>query len=218
MLPPRDEDGQIEGPGLLTACVPQSAAVRDDAALAEVLAQQGAAGLLPERLTADTIYGSDENVQGCAALGIKLLSPVCGVEPKKGDQARHWCSKKERERKARLAQRRAEQQTAEWRKEYAARSGIEGVHRALDATTGCKRLRVRGLRAVTVAVSLKATGWNIMAAAKIRAHRSRKAKGRAEQALRGAMGRLTTRAGRSLRRRLVKQIHFQPSGLQICSR
>jgi hypothetical protein len=218
MLPPRDADGQIEGPGLLTACVPQSAAVRDDAALSEVLVQQGAAGLLPERLTADTIYGSDDNVQGCAALGIKLLSPVCGVEPKKGDQARHWCSKEERARKARLAQRRAEQQTAEWRKEYAARSGIEGVHRALDATTGCKRLRVRGLRAVTVAVSLKATGWNIMAAAKIRAHRSRKAKVRAKQALQGAMGRLTPRAERSLRRRLVNQIHFRPSPLQFSSR
>lgn len=218
MLPPRDADGKIEGPGLLTACVPQSAAVRDDAALSEVLAQQGAAGLLPERLTADTIYGSDDNVQGCAALGIKLLSPVCGLEPKKGSQARHWCSKEECERKARLAQRRAEQQTAEWRKEYAARSGIEGVHRALDATTGCKRLRVRGLRAVTVAVSLKATGWNIMAAAKIRAHRSRKAKARAKPALRGAMGRLTTRAERSLRRRLVNQNHFQPSRLQFCSR
>jgi hypothetical protein len=205
MLPPRDEDGKIQGPGLLTACVPQSAAVRDAAALAEVLAQQGAAGLRPERLTADTIYGSDENVQGCAALGIKLLSPVCGAQPKEGGPARHWCSKKERELKARLAQRRAEQQTAEWRKEYAARSGIEGVHRALDVTTGCKRLRVRGLRAVTVAVSLKATGWNIMAATKIRAYRHRKAQARAKQARAGAMGRPKTRAERPRRQRLGQQ-------------
>jgi len=215
MLPPRDADGQIEGPGLLTACVPQSAAVRDDAALPEVLAQQRAAGLLPERLTADTIYGSDSNVQGCAALGIKLLSPVCGVEPKKGDQARHWCSKEERARKARLAQRREEQQTSEWRREYAARSGIEGVHRALDVTTGCKQLRVRGLRAVTIAVSLKATGWNIMAAAKIRAHRHRKAKARAQQARSGAIGRRKTRAKRPLRRRLASPTRFRPSRLQF---
>ena len=203
MLPPRDEEGKIEGPGLLTACVPQSAAVRDDAGLAPVIAQQQAAGLLPERWTADTIYGSDVNVQKCAALGIKLISPVGGAAPTKGDQARHRCSKKERELKARLAQRRAEQETAEWRREYAARSGIEGVHRALDVTTGCKRLRVRGQRAVTVAVTLKATGWNIMAAAKIQRYRNRKAKVRAQQALLGSMGRLKTRAQRHRRPRLV---------------
>lgn len=208
MLPPRDAEGNIEGPGLLTACVPQSAAVRDDAALPEVLAQQGAGGLLPERLTADTIYGSDDNVQGCAAVGVKLISPVGGVQPTKADAARHWCSRKERERKARLAQRRAEQETSQWRKQYAARSGIEGVHRALDVTTGCKRLRVRGLRAVTVALSLKATGWNILAAAKIRAHRNRKDKIRAEQALRGKTSRFKMRSQRLRRRRSVNSNSF----------
>jgi hypothetical protein len=181
MLPPRNEQGQIEGPGLLTACVPQSAAVRDNEALPEVLEQQRAAGLLPEQMTADTIYGSDANVQWCARLGVRLLSPVGGVEPKTEKEPRHWCSKAERERKARLAQRRAEEETPEWRREYAQRSGIEGVNRALDATTGLKQLRVRGTRAVTVAVSLKATGWNIMAAAKIRAHRNRKARRQAVQ-------------------------------------
>ncbi len=179
MLPPRDADGHLEGPGLLTACVPQSAAVRDNEALPEILAQQKAAGLLPEQMVADTLYGSDANVQQCGALGVKLLSPVGGVEPKRQGEVRHWCSRAERERKARLAQRRAEQETPEWRKEYAQRSGIEGVNRALDATTGAKQLRVRGTRAVIVAVSLKATGWNILAAAKIRARRNRKARGRA---------------------------------------
>jgi len=180
MLPPRDEEGKQEGPGLLTACVPQSAAVRDDAGLRQVLAQQKEAGLLPELLTADTIYGSDRNVRECAEVGVKLVSPVGGAEPKKEGPAKHRCSIEERALKERLAQRRAEQQTPEWRKEYAARSGIEGVNRALDATTGCKQLRVRGDRAVTVAVSLKATGWNIMAAAKIRASRNRKDKARAQ--------------------------------------
>ena len=64
-LPPRDADGKIEGPGLLTACEPQERALKE-----------------------------------------------------------------------RLAARREEQQTAEWKRPYAARSGIEGVHRALDAVTG----------------------------------------------------------------------------------
>lgn len=35
-----------------------------------------------------------------------------------------------------------------------------------------KRLRVRGARAVQMAVLLKATGWNILAAARIQAHRA----------------------------------------------
>lgn len=173
-LPPRDVDGKIEGPGLVMACVPQSAAVRDNEAMAEVLAQQKKAGLLPEQTAADTIYGSDANVQACAALGVRLVSPVGGVAPRAA-QSSHRCSPAERALKARLAERREQQQTEAWKKEYAQRSGIEGLNRALDVTTGCKELRVRGPRAVEVSVSLKVTGWNILAAAKIRGHRARRA-------------------------------------------
>ena len=208
MLPPRDENGEREGPGLLTACVPQSAAVRDDTGLRQVLAQQKAAGLLPELMTADTIYGSDRNVQECAGLGVKLVSPVGGAEPKKDGPAKHRCTIQERALKARLAQRRAEQQTPEWRKEYAARSGIEGVNRALDATTGCKQLRVRGERAVTVAVSLKATGWNIMAAAKIRTSRNRKDKARVQHSRGSQFGPTLWRHHRQQRIRLVVRRPF----------
>jgi hypothetical protein len=173
-LPPRDAEGKIEGPGLVTACVPQSAAVRDNEAMAEVLGQQQRAGLLPEQTAADTIYGSDANVQACAALGVRLLSPVGGVAPRAAP-AKHRCSAAERALKARLAERREEQQTGEWKRAYAQRSGIEGLNRALEVSTGCKELRVRGTRAVEVAVSLKVTGWNILAAAKIRGHRARRA-------------------------------------------
>lgn len=171
-LPPRDADGKREGPGLITACVPQSAAVRDNEALAEVLAQQQSAGLAPGELSADTIYGSDANVRACAALGITLISPVGGVAPKPG--ARHRGSRAEQALKERLAARRAEQETPEWQAIYRLRSGLEGVHRALDAVTGMKALRVRGARAVGMAVTLKVTGWNIRAAAQILARRARK--------------------------------------------
>ena len=176
-LPPRDAEGRIEGPGLLTACVPQSAAVRDSDALGEVLAQQQAAGLLPEQTVADTIYGSDANVSACAALGVTLLSPVGGVAPRRGGPPPvHHCTRAERELKARLAARREQQETDEWKRAYRERSGIEGINRALDATTGIKQLRVRGGRAVHMAVTLKATGWNIQAAAKTAAHRARRAR------------------------------------------
>lgn len=176
-LPSRDEQGKVEGPGLIVGCVPQSAAVRDSAALREVIAQQQAAGLLPEQTSADAIYGSDENVQECAQAGVTLISPVCGVAPSK-EAPRHNCTKQELERKARLAARRAEQETPEWKQSYAPRSGIEGLHRALDATTGMKKLRVRGARAVAVAVTLKVTGWNIRAAAKTLRQRARRARGK----------------------------------------
>ena len=172
-LPPRDVQGKIEGPGLVVACVPQSAAVRDNEALPGVLAQQQAAGLLPTQSVADTIYGSDTNVQACALLGVRLVSPVGGQPPTKGAGAKHACSRRERALKARLAARRGEQETADWQQTYAQRSGIEGLNRALDVVTGCKQLRVRGARAVEVAVTLKVTGWNIRAAAQTLAHRAR---------------------------------------------
>jgi hypothetical protein len=171
-LPPRDAKGRREGPGLVTGCVPQSAAVRDSEALAEVLAQQQRTGLTPVELLADTIYGSDANVQTCAAGGITLLSPVGGVAPKAG--AVHHGTRAEQALKDRLAARRAAQETPEWQARYRLRSGLEGVHRALDVVTGMKRLRVRGARAVQVAVTLKVTGWNIRAAAQILARRARK--------------------------------------------
>jgi hypothetical protein len=175
-LPPRDADKRIEGPGIITACVPQSAAVRDNEALAEVLEQQGAAGLRAEQLSADTIYGSDKNVQNCAALGVELISPVGGQAPKAGSQAVHKCTVAERELKARLAERRVQQETEAWQAIYRSRSGIEGLHHALDVVTGLKQLRVRGETAVKTAVFLKVTGWNIQAAAKIRARRRRQAR------------------------------------------
>jgi hypothetical protein len=190
-LPPRDAEGKIEGPGLVTACVPQSAAVRDNEALGEVLAQQQRAGLLPEQTTADTIYGSDANVQACAALGVRLVSPVGGLAPRAA-QPSHHCSAAERALKARLAERREQQETEAWKREYAQRSGIEGLNRALDVATGCKELRARGTRAVEVAVSLKVTGWNILAAAKIRGYRARRA---ARQTRPGGPGQAGSRAG-----------------------
>ena len=193
-LPPRDAEGKIEGPGLVMACVPQSAAVRDNEALAEVLAQQQSAGLLPEQTAADTIYGSDANVQACAVLGVRLLSPVGGAAPRAAP-ASHGCSAAERALKTRLAGRREEQETAEWKREYAQRSGIEGLNRALDVTTGCKELRVRGPRAVEVSVSLKVTGWNILAAAKIRGQRARRAARQAPAGGAGGAGHAGRRAG-----------------------
>ncbi len=173
-LPSLDKEGKAEGPGLITGLLPQSAAVRDNEALPEMLDQQQKSGLAPKELTTDTLYGSDENTQHCAQQGINLISPVGGRTPTESEP-KHNCSRQERERKQRLEQRRQEQKTERWKNQYAQRSGIEGLNRALDCVTGFKRLRVRGESAVTMALYLKAAGWNILTASKIRARRLRKA-------------------------------------------
>lgn len=214
MLPPRDENGRIEGPGLVTACVPQSAAVRDNEALAAVLQQQSQSGLLAKEMTADTLYGSDANVQDCAGQGVNLLSPVGGKAPEKA-RATHRCSRAERALKERLEERRQQQQTEPWQAAYRTRSGIEGLHHALDVVTGLKALRVRGRRAVDVAIWLKVCGWNISAAAKIRARRDRrKAAQTASHPAKHPAKRLGLASG-SRRRRLQGRHHRAPFGKMI---
>jgi hypothetical protein len=69
------------------------------------------------------------------------------------------------DRKAvRLAERRAREQTPEFRDRYRYRAGIEGTISAYEARTGVKQLRVRGLEAVRFCATLKATGVNIFRA------------------------------------------------------
>lgn len=68
----------------------------------------------------------------------------------------------------RLAQRRAREDTPEFRDRYRFRAGIEGTMSQLDRLTGFKDLRVRGLSAVSFAAFLKAAGINIIRAAAFR--------------------------------------------------
>ena len=68
----------------------------------------------------------------------------------------------------RLAQRRVQEDTPEFRDRYRFRAGIEGTMSQLDRLTGVKDLRVRGLSAVSFAAYLKAAGINIIRAAAFR--------------------------------------------------
>jgi hypothetical protein len=73
------------------------------------------------------------------------------------------------DRKAvRLAERRAREQTPEFRDRYRYRAGVEGTISAYEARTGVKQLRVRGLEAVRFCATLKATGVNIFRATMVR--------------------------------------------------
>ncbi|MDD5018693.1 MAG: transposase [Eubacteriales bacterium] len=62
----------------------------------------------------------------------------------------------------RLAQRRAAEQTKDFKDRYRWRAGVESTMSHLKADVGMARLRVRGLASVRFAIMLKALGLNIL--------------------------------------------------------
>ena len=66
---------------LIVAALAQTAADPDAAALVPMLQDLQTKELLPQEMQADTAYGSDENAQQAAALGVELVSPVPGAKP-----------------------------------------------------------------------------------------------------------------------------------------
>lgn len=76
----------------------------------------------------------------------------------------------------RAAERRKKEQTDEYRDRYRWRSGIEATNSSLKRTMRLGRLRVRGMKAVKLALLLKLAGWNILRAAAMRALKRSKAK------------------------------------------
>lgn len=63
---------------LIVSALPQTAVESDANALTPVLADLQKRDLLPEEMLADTSYGSDDNVQQAAVLGVEVVSPVSG--------------------------------------------------------------------------------------------------------------------------------------------
>jgi len=209
------EDG--DDPCLVTHVKVEAASAHDSHALIPAIEDAAEAGLAPKEVLADSLYGSDENVQNAAALGVEVISPVSGasseerigldefrmgeteaviscpqgnapesvkqrgerviavfaaaaclacpckgncrvVEGKKGFYLRY-------ERKqARLAIRRAYEKTDEFRQRYRWRAGEEGTNSLAKQKTGLGKLRVRGMKAVRFAVTLKWLGVNILRA------------------------------------------------------
>jgi len=64
----------------------------------------------------------------------------------------------------RISKRRAHEKTPQFRDKYRFRAGIEAAMSYFDRKTGVKRLRVRGLCAVSFCVTLKAAAVNILRA------------------------------------------------------
>jgi len=76
-------------------------------------------------------------------------------------------------KQARLAQRRAREQTETFLDTYRWRAGVEATMSELDRLTGIKRLRVRGFGAVRFCAIMKAAGLNLLRAARVRRARAK---------------------------------------------
>jgi len=83
----------------------------------------------------------------------------CPVKSGKRNHYLHYT-----EKDLRLANRRAYEQTDEFKDRYRWRSGVEAAMSEYDRRTGVKQLRVRGFNAVRFCATLKATGVNLMRA------------------------------------------------------
>jgi hypothetical protein len=66
---------------LIVSALPQTAVESDAKALPPVLQDLQERALLPAEMLADTSYGSDDNVQKAAELGVEVVSPVPGPTP-----------------------------------------------------------------------------------------------------------------------------------------
>ena len=206
---------------LITSVIVEPAHKSDAHALIPLIESTTELGLKPKEVTADTLYGSDENCQKAKALGVEVVSPVkgklgedsvplteftmnseneitscpegCAPLKTRSKDDNHTalfskktcrsCSRKKTcptmpgkkgrylrydDKAIRLAQRRVQEDTPEFRDRYRFRAGVEGTMSQLDRLTGFKYLRVRGLSAVSFAAYLKAAGINIIRAAAFR--------------------------------------------------
>ncbi|MDX8408875.1 MAG: transposase, partial [Mariprofundales bacterium] len=209
------ESAEEKGLSLITHVAVEPAHIHDSTAVLPAIEESKRNGLAPDRLLADSAYGSDENCLLAAEQGVELIAPTMGThdpnnidldafthdddslitqcpqnqapetnkrgkkngfvavfstsacsscpvleqcrvkEGKKGFYLRY--TKKD----LRLAARRAHEKSEEFKKVYAMRAGIEAGNSESKQTTGLGKLRVRGMKAVSFAVTMKLVGTNI---------------------------------------------------------
>lgn len=213
--------GETNTLSLITAVAVEPAHKSDAHALIPLIESTQERGLGPKEVTADSLYGSDENCQKAKGLGVDIVSPVMGKTPEGAITLADFTTTDEgavtvclaghapektvqsdgkhsvvfnaqvceacpflndcpvsagekghvlryTDKMLRLAQRRAREDTADFRNTYRYRSGVEGTMSQYDRVTGVKHLRVRGLHAVSFAAVMKAVGINILRATAFR--------------------------------------------------
>jgi len=209
------EKGDV--PCLITHVAVEAAHEHDAHALIPAIEDAAEHGFAPKEVLADSLYGSDENVQNATLLGVEVISPVLGASneeklgldefqmsddktviscpqgnmpervTQKGEKViavfaaatclacpcKDRCPAKEgkkgfylryERKQVRLAIRRAYEKTNAFRERYRWRAGEEGTNALAKQKTGLGKLRVRGMKAVKFAVTLKWLGVNILRA------------------------------------------------------
>lgn len=218
----KESTEQNQPPNIITYIDVEPANVSDGETPPRAIQETKERGCAPEELLADSLYGSDDNVQKAAQEGVELIAPTMGKPKSKEDmlilddftvseesgevvscpageapceirrgkedrlkiyfdpavcetcEHREYCSVAQNEeskleytpKQLRLAQRRAAEESDEFREKYRRRSGIEALNAKLKRKMGMGRLRVRGLRRVCYSITMKALGWNIFQAAR----------------------------------------------------
>lgn len=216
----KDEQERDKSLNLITHVDVEPAHNSDAHALIPAIDSTEKRNLKPEDLTADSLYGSDDNYEQAKENGVELVAPTMGspeedkinlsdfqisekgkiiscpqghapakVKKKKrysvGFDAQHCrncpqlesCPVKEgkmfyylrfSQKEIRLAQRRAYEQSDDFKDRYRWRAGVEATMSEYDRKTGVKHLRVRGLKAVRYCATLKALAVNIFRATAVR--------------------------------------------------
>ena len=221
-----DKDEENPQLSLITHVEVEPAHASDANALLPYIEATQQRDMAPEKILADSLYGSDGNHEKAAGMGIELVAPTMGSRKDtsctladfefsakgtitvcpQGHQPVKVKKKKNRfsiafasetcagcplfqdcpvkagkkdlsyirydEKVARLAQRRAFEKTDAFKEEYRFRAGAEATMSEFDRRTGVKQLRVRGIKAVRFAATLKATALNILRAGALRKRRN----------------------------------------------
>ena len=78
------KDGAEKKPNLITHIALNGANDHDGAALVPAIEDAGKHGMKPNKVLADTAYGSDANVEEARKMGVELVSPAGGSDPEAG--------------------------------------------------------------------------------------------------------------------------------------
>jgi hypothetical protein len=138
------------------------------------------AGQKPQELVADTSYSGAANAAALAREGVNLTAPCPAAgkpqEGKEYPQPEATCPKDPKQAGEWL---RRQEASADFKKRYAVRAGVEGTISELARGHGVRTLRVRREPRVKLAVYFKALACNVKRALRCWLERSRRAEGAA---------------------------------------
>ena len=212
-----DDSDKEKSLNLITHVSVEKACESDANALIPAIESVKERNLSPKEVQADSLYGSDENIETAKKMAVEVISPTMGTTKSDGMTLSDFdisddgqvekcpeghlavyineseksiiqgfpvdtcsncpmleeCPIKEGKKyyylrysrkSARLAKRRAIEETDEFKDRYRWRAGVEATMSEYDRRTGAKRLRFRGFNSVRYAATLKAAAVNIFRA------------------------------------------------------